>query len=315
MVNKITKDRLKNFVWYNSIKIIVLTVIFSVVLGLLFNFLEKQPTDGQDFRIMIDSEITLGSDIDEIFSDLFTNDELNGGFSYEILKGETVIVRDSDENPKDYLINQIYVPLAYDDITVFYENLNNEAGENGYAYYVDKNNAIDILVYIDNALKYLYDNGFCDENGVFNEQRVYEYFVSTRGSDARFKTSEQIEKGKADELLRLKAIYNNATSLKECFANHLDLLDYREYTFSGVEFKGYYGLKVSKLVGNSENDIKNLFLVKTEDENGNWVDTLDGIYISVGENSKENGDLYYDNLAVLYTLIKRYTNYLWKENL
>ena len=95
MVNKITKARLKNFIWYNSAKILILTVILSVVLGLLFNFVEKKPTDGQDFKILIDESITLGVEIDELFSDLFTSDEDGGGFSYEILKGETIIARNT----------------------------------------------------------------------------------------------------------------------------------------------------------------------------------------------------------------------------
>ena len=124
MVNKITKARLKNFIWYNSAKILILTVILSVVLGLLFNFVEKKPTDGQDFKILIDESITLGVEIDELFSDLFTSDEDGGGFSYEILKGETIIARNSNENPKDYVEN--FAKAGSDLITFHLEACKNE---------------------------------------------------------------------------------------------------------------------------------------------------------------------------------------------
>ena len=302
MVNKITGKRLKNVIVYDGLKIILLSVIICIIAVLVFNAITKKPSDGQDFKLIVDDELITGDDTNPFFAELFSNGVENGGYSYETLKGELMYLKGNDESPKSYMLNNVYADIAQDDVCVL--------AEDTYLGYVSRNNAIDLLQYVDGALNYLTSEGLCDLNGVFNVDKVNAYFDRTRGKDSRFKTEEQIKKGKEDELKRLKAIYNNATKLKNCFQAHPELLDQRTFTYGGVEITGKFALVLDKFDGNNDRRIENLFKRAYKDEGGEVKYTTQGIYIAIGNNSIENGDLFYENLAFLYTLINTYSTYL-----
>ncbi len=304
MVNKITGKRLKNLIVYDGIKIVVLSVIVCLVLVLVFNAFAKKPTDGQDFRLIVDEDVIVGDDMNGFFNSLFDNGVENGGFSYETLQGQVVYLRSNDESPKNYVLTGIYVELNQDDVCVLLEDI--------YVKYLSQSNAVKIDVYVQNAKQFLLDNGLCDENGVFNVDKVNAYFERTRGKDSRFKTAKQIEEGKANELKRLKAIWNNATALLRCFELHKELLDEREYTYGEFTDKGYFGLNLGALNGNAQTGkyVEDLFKRSYENESGETVYTTDGIYVALGNNLDADGDLYYENLAFLYTLIKTYSTYI-----
>ena len=102
-----------------------------------------------------------------------------------------------------------------------------------------------------------------------------------------------------------------ATALESCFASHPELLDKeREANFLGKKVNGVYALNLGKLAGKQGEDVSKLFYLPKTDEEGNVSYIADGIFVAIGNNSNENGDLYYEMLAVLYTLIENYTNYL-----
>ena len=125
MVDKLTKRKLKNFFVYDAWKVVVLSAVVCIILVLVFNFISKKPTDGQDFKLMLDDDIVMNSkiDIDGLFEGLFTSKPTEGGFSYEMLKGETMYMYGSDENPEDYLLGGVYGELYYDDVCVLGETL------------------------------------------------------------------------------------------------------------------------------------------------------------------------------------------------
>ena len=304
MVNKITGKRLKNLIVYDGIKIVALSVIVCLIAVLVFNAFAKKPSAGQDFRLIVDEDVFVGDDANEFLDYMFYSGAENGGFSYETLQGQLVYLRSNDESPKSYVLSGVHVELHEDDVCVLLEGI--------YVDYISQNNAVKIDEYLNSAKQFLLDNGLCDENGVFNVDKVNAYFESTRGKDSRFKTADQIEVGKANELKRLKAIWNNATALQNCFALHKELLDEREYTYGNFTDKGYFALNVGALNGNSQTGkyVENLFKRAYQDENNETVYTADGIYIALGKNLDANGDLFYENLAFLYTLIKTYSTYI-----
>ncbi len=297
MVNKITKSRLKTLIQYDFWKIIAISVIVCIVLVLIFNGVAKKPSEGQDFRIVIDEDVFMGEEIDGLFEDLFTKGPESGGFSYEMLKGETIILRSSEENPKNYVLNGVYAELGQDDALILTEEI--------YLNYLNANNAVSIKQYIESALNYY--STFCDSNGNLVDEKVYDNFTKTRGKDSRFRTSAEIEEGKKQELKRIKAVYSNATALKNCFELHPELLD-EERTVG--QNKGNFAVRISKFNGNGDKRIEKLFKRAVIDENEQTAYTTEGIYLVIGENSNENGDLFYENLAVLYTIINKYTTYL-----
>lgn len=301
MVNKITKPRLKTFIAYNTVKMIIVTLIACIILVLIFNGVGKHPTDGQDFKLIIDSNIKIGKDVIDLFSDLKNRDEEDGGFSYEMLKGEPFILRGSDENPTSYNLNSIYVPLSYDDVCVLPEDIFKD--------YVTAGNAKRIDLYITEAL------AFCNQflvGGEIDANKVFNYFELTRGKDSRFITKEQKEQGKNSELKRIKAIYKNANLLKDCFNAHPELLyncSYKSETF-GQTFEGAYAINISNLKGREDKNIANLFQINKEVSEKEPIVTTEGIYLAVGDTFDKTGDLFYEQLAFLVTLIKNYTNYL-----
>ncbi len=303
MVNRITKRRLKLFFKYDLWKVLVVSALVCVILLLTFNFVAKKPSDGQTFKILIDDDVMMSSDIDLLFEDLFTKKPTEGGFSYEMLKGDTTYIYGSDENPEEYLLRSVYGDLNYDDIVIF--------GEDLYLDYLGFGMAADINEYVASAKDFLISKGLCNELGEFDERKVNEYFDSTRKRDTRFKTKEKKEQGRRDELERLKGIWFMATALEDCFNEHPELLDIeRKATIFGSEVDGVYALKLSSLVGKSGKDVTNLFSRTETDEEGNVSIVADDIYVAIGNNKNENGDLYYEMLAVLYTLIENYTTYL-----
>ena len=276
-------------------------VAVCIALLLAFNFVEKKPTDGQNFKFIIDEDILMGSDVKMIFQELFEYGVDNGGFSYEMLAGETIILRDADGN-KAYNLKSLYCELFYDDVVVLTEAMYNE--------YYKNDHAVDLPSYVQEAKEFIISNGFLNSDLTFNVSKVNEYFDRTRGKDSRFRTAKEKEQGRADELKRLQAIWQNANALEACFNAHPEILDEQKtYDFYGLEKSGRFAIKIGELK-NGNRDIKNLFTVTTLDKFGYQVTTADGIYLSIGRNKTENGDLYYEQLTVLTKIISKYSNYL-----
>ena len=72
MVNKITRKRLKNVIVYDGLKIILLSVIICIIAVLVFNAITKKPSDGQDFKLIVDDELITGDDTNPFFAELFS---------------------------------------------------------------------------------------------------------------------------------------------------------------------------------------------------------------------------------------------------
>lgn len=304
MVNKITGKRLKNLISYDWLKMLALSVIVCIVVILVFNAFAKKPSDGQDFRLVIDQDVIVeGDEIKGVFDTLFDGSVEEGGFSYETLQGQVVYLRGNDESPKSYILGGVYAELNQDDVNILLEDV--------YLEYIAQNNAVKIDEYLISAKQFLLDNGLCNSLGEFDVNRVNSYFETTRGKDTRFKTAEQIRKGKEDELKRLKAIWNNATALQKCFEEHPELLDERTYLFGTYENTGKFAINLSKLNGNSESGkyIENLFK-RSYVKDDQTLYTVEGIYLTVGQTSDADGDLFYEKLAFLYTLIKTYSTFI-----
>ncbi len=304
MVDKITKRKLKSFFVYDAWKVVALSAIFCVIFVLIFNFVGKKPSDGQEFKLILDDDIVLGVGIDGFIEELFTSEPTEGGFSYEMLKGETVYIYDTEENPEDYLLGAVYCELNYDDACILGETMYD-------AYLKMYGAAVEIDKYISDAKAFLLSNGLCDENGVFDENRVNKYFDQTRKGDSRFRTKEEKEQGRKAEFERLKGIWLMATSLENCFAIFPELLDEREGTNEiGEKVVGKYALNLGELDGGDYGDITRLFSTVKTDEQGNTSYTADGIYLAIGNNKEVNGDLHYEILAVMYHIVKNYSSYL-----
>ena len=181
--------------------------------------------------------------------------------------------------------------------------------EDVYKSYISEGFATDIIVYLEDAISFFKEKGLCNQEGVFSKSAVDSYFYQTRGKDKRFKTAQQKEQGANYEYERVTSIYKYAKALLNVFELHPELLTETTFDYYGQTFTGKYAIELSSLVGNGENKPENLFsravMNETEIEY-----TAQGVYLVLGENKEQTGDLYYESVTFLYEIVNRYTPYL-----
>lgn len=300
MNNKITKRRIITFFTYDFLKVVAIAVIVCLVINIIFGVVSDKPSKGQILCILYSDDLIVGSDANKPLEKAKYNKDANKGYSYELVDIDAKQLFAGDTSSFSML--NTYAQIGEDDFLITSDNL-----ARGYleAFYAE-----DFDLYIENALKYLYDNNFYDESGNFNQQAVESYFDVTYKKDKRFKTSKQIEEGKIQEIKRIKTIYNNATLLKSVFKDNPQIFaeNYFEFTIQNITFNGRYAIDVSKLSG-GEFKVENAFkraVVNTE--NNEVTYTSEGIYLMLGDNEDVNGHLHYENLSYLVGFLEAFSN-------
>ena len=296
---KITKEKLKTFLTYESVKIIAVCLVVCFALYIVFNALSTKPSYGQEIYVLYEDGIGEGQDLENVIVSLMTKPkegEKKANFSYEVLKVNKTGM-DPSGYTTEYILTKVHAAMFEDDVVVATKNL--------YESYVYGNFAVDIPTYLSGAIAFCVDNGLCNQNGEFSRQAVEDYFYRTREKDKRFKTSEQLASGVDYEYQRVTALYAYATELIEVFNAHPELLDEKSFDFYGTQKTGKYGL----IMGALSPDAKSLFYhVDADSDSPDY--TANGIYIAFGDNADENGDLNYECIPLLYEIINRYTTYL-----
>ena len=308
MDNKITSSRLKTFIAYDLGKLLAFVLGVILVLYLVFNAIAKKPTDGQDYYLMIGDEVIVSTDGKKLLNDVKDAAYDNYGFSYDVLRVNNMQI-DPTGYSSTYLMDT-YVQLSEDDVFI----VNDDGSDDGlYKRYISQECAIEIFDYINAALTYVKSNNFVDENGVFNEEKIRLNFNATRGEDSRFKTEKAYNEGVENEIKRIKAIYNNANTLKAVLQNHPELLYKQEKIYYNGQFikEGYFALNLSVLQG-----ISNLFtrVVLVDEESGTIDYTTDGIVLMIGNNYNANGDLNYESLALVNSIINKCSTFISELN-
>ena len=308
MDNKITLQRLKTFFIYDSIKLLacVIGVVFFLVI--VFNAIAKKPTSGQDYFVMVADNVYIGNDGYNFVHKVNGNEVDNYGFSYDILRVNNMVI-DPTGYSSGYLMNT-YAELNEDDVFIVAD----VEGSTMYDNYINSYFAVGINDYIESALKYVTSNGFISETGVVNEEKIRSNFIKTRGEDTRFETEKLFNEGLNNEVNRIKAIYKNANILKQVLLNHPELYHETEQIIYNNEviFEGVFGLKLSALPGKGDNKITNMYYrAITVDANAGIVDyTAEGIVLLVGNNYSSEGDLFFENLAYINSLINTYSSFI-----
>ncbi len=302
MDNKITKTRLKTFLSYDLIKVIAVALILCVSCLIVFNWVAEKPSQAQTFYVLCDVNVMVGEDGHLLSIDTAKKGANKGGFSYDILEVSTKNIEAGAYNPS-YML-KTSVELGDDDIFIAGETLGKE--------YLESYSATDIVGVVDRAKKYCLDNGFCDQNGNVNEEAIKQNFLKTRVKDNRFRSAKSKEEGVALEVQRIKTIWENATILGEVFEEHSEIFSdkFTSFTWGGREIKGSFAIDLSKLKGGDSNyALANAFKLAVQNtETGDITYTTDGLYLFVGYNEDVNGDLDYECLAYIRTMIERYSN-------
>lgn len=307
---KVTKTRIKTFFAYDFIKVIAAVGITVLLLWIIFNALAKKPTNGQDFFMMVADDVVI-SDEARALPSYVKEGDAKYKFSYDVLNVNTLVINPSGYTSA-YMMNT-YCELGEDDVFICADT-----GEGSlYNQYTDLYWGEDIESYANYALKFLNDNGFIDESGEFTDKNAESYFLKTRKKDARFRKQSAREKGVLQEAERLKAVYDNVKNLLFAIENHPELLYEEKEVKISDEYtvKGKFAINLGALDGNpasnGKKSILDLFARNVYDEEGNVTDvTADKVLLLIGRNEQEEGDLYYESLAFINTLIYEYSTFL-----
>ena len=305
MDNKITKTRLKTFFTYDLIKVLAIMLVLCVACTIVFNAISEKPTSAQTFYVLCDPEIVIGEEGDMLPIETARKGVENGGFSYDILEVSTKSVQVAGAYNASYMLNTS-VELGDDDIFITGKTLGKE--------YMEKYAAADIVGLVKNAKKYCIDQGFYTESGEINEEKIKEYFVKTRTKYNRFKFGRNQEQGKALEIKRIKTIWENASVLEKVFNEHSEIFpsEFTSFTWGERVITGNFAIDLSALKGgDSKNDLTNAFkFALYNEETGEVTYTSNGLYLMVGSNQEFNGDLDYESLAYIRTIIEKYSNFI-----
>lgn len=302
MDNKITKSRLKTFLTYDLWKMVVIIVACCLALLIVFNMVAVKPTTGQAFYILCGDDIMIGEEGIALPLKVVEKGTDNGGFSYDILSLKTFNLQVGTE-PASYVLSNT-VGVGDDDIFIASEELGRE--------YVNSYNALDIVAFAESGKDYCINSGFYTASGEVNESEIIKYFLATRGKDNRFRSEENKNLGKEQEILRIKAIWENSNVLLNVFNNHPEIFSSKFTSFEWGEntITGKFAIELSKLNGTSKT-ISNAFKrTIINEETGEVSYTSDGVYLFVGDNGDINGDLNYEALAYIRTIIEEYTDFI-----
>ena len=301
MDNRITKSRLATFITYDFIKVIAVMLALCVMLLVVFNAVGDKPTSAQTFYVLCDNEIIVGDDGGMLTVDTAKKGANNGGFSYDIIEVSTKPIETSAYGTS-YML-KTSAELGDDDIFITQEKLGRE--------YLDSYFATDIVGFVDKAFQYCTDNDFFSKSGTINEEKIRNYFLKTRKKDNRFRFGKT-EEGVALEIQRIKTIWDNATVLKKVFTEHSEIFSdkFTSFTWGGREITGSFAIDLSKLTGGAVLSNAFKFAIKNQETGEITSYTSDGIYLFVGNNQDVNGDLDYESLAYIRTIIEKYSNFI-----
>lgn len=302
MDSKITKTRLKTFFFYDFIKVVAVAVVLCFSGLVVFNWVGEKPTQAQIFYVMCDPDVIIGSEGGLIPVETAQKGCENGGFSYDILDVST-----SNLNVGAYSASYMLrtsIELGDDDIFITAEELGRE--------YLEKYAAADIVGLVKKAQQYCTDNNFYSKSGTINEDAIRNYFLNVHKKDNRFRSSKQKEEGVALEIQRIKAIWENANLLERVFNEHSEIFSdkFTSFTWGERVITGSFAIDLSKLTG-GKCVLSNAFTraIKSEGTEDNSY-TTEGLYLFVGNNQDVNGDLDYESLAYIRTIIEKYSNFI-----
>ena len=114
------------------------------------------------------------------------------------------------------------------------------------------------------------------------------------------------------EIHRIQTIWENATLLEKVFNEHSEIFSdkFTSFAWGGREITGSFAIDLSMLKG-GESLIENAFkLTVVNEETGDITYTTSGLYLFVGYNEDVNGDLDYESLAYIRTIIEKYSNFI-----
>ena len=308
MNNKITRQRLKTFFVYDTVKMLAVLAVVLLSVIIVFNYFSKRPTLSQTFSVLVDNVEVISGDEQQSFYEKVSygkEDKSRYGLSYNVLAGNVNTISPSSGSPMETLV-QTYVGTGDDDVVI--------AGKTVATYYLGRGAAMtfDTLLSMLNSFLYT-DNGFysskLDSVDDINEEAVRAYFLKTYAKDSRFLTESKREEGIKNEIERIKGFKTNGDIFEKLievcpsiFASDPELTS---FTLGGYTFSGNYALNLGAL----GQGFLNVYKVK-QTVNEEEIDTTNGVYLLLGNRTEDGGDSAFEALAFIATLATEYSSVL-----
>ena len=325
MDNKLTKKRLSDFLAYEWILTIIAVVAAIVVLELVYTVSATRLSVGQQFKYYLDENFYTYDNY-SLYDLLEVRTGENGKtFSYDVLSVETENLSSS------YNVLSVRLSVQEGDAIFTSSEVKEEDGKIADVRaksIIDEYAVYDMRSLLDKSKEYL--NKFVAGGGdVYNEEDYDEdairaYFDTRMKGDKRFKTAEEKEKGRADEVARIKKLAADTEDFETLltFGEEKGLLykytKYEQVSSANPDNENYkkayeaqktdgkenlvYGFNMAAFTGGTKNVSDYLKL------SGN-TDAKDVVLI-LFDFSADQYDLQFESISFTVTLAKEFSNIL-----
>lgn len=329
MDNKITKKRLSNFLSYEWILMLVVTIAVIIVWEMVYSLASVKISTGQKFKFYYDEGVSPGTgNIYKVLEDDKT-------FSYDI------VTISSESINSDFNVLETRLGIQEGD-AIFSNSTVKDGNFVRTKNIIDKHNVYDFHTLLRDACDYVGENFLTDQtiypthNGVtlaelnqkadiagdfgnLEQSKIESFFLDRMKHDNRYRTEQEKKEGKELEVNRIKKLCKDIADFKIILNNHQDdglLYKYTKYEQvcqeenvdeifkEGLKFeknKGReniaYGINLGKLLG--EKNIHEYFHLVGKT-------TADNIVVSVFNFKTHQKHLQYEALSFINTLVRTF---------
>lgn len=326
---KITKGRLVNLISYDVLKIVVSILAGIMVWVLLFTTCATRATVGEQFGLILYQGVYSGKNDGKDFLTELKKRE-SGGLSYDVLEYSTMTVMAVGNYSATYMLSLKSATKEGDVIVFAGGNKTEVKGDDGKIEMkisddaqaiVNNERLYTITDFLSSAHNYLNNNGLV-KDGAVDEAGVRNYFLTVRMKSASnyrktFRTETQKEEGVKKEIGRITDLYANLQVVEKAINNAKaqgeDFLWYAERTGGQSDRPSEpYGIDLKKLnAKKSESEKKSItdLWYVSEEVDGVYTPTSEGLVLSVFDYHTDQADLQYEALAVIREVIEKYSDY------
>ena len=336
---RITKDRFKNMLAYDWLKIILSIVAVCLIWSLLFTMTATRITTGQDFYLVVyDGVINNSANSSQDILDKIKKSDL----SYDVLNDTVMSVTSAGSYSASYMLN-LRLTTYEGDVMLIPSGRNGETAADSSESVSESasesdsdDDATDIESLINNGYMYSFTEllsdakDYCTRNGFvtvnddgtynFNESAMENYFRNVRikrnsSYKKMYRNEAKIAEDVPNEISRIKAVWENTlfveNAVKEAKEADNDFLYYfTPYSVDNDNNKTYkqndsYGIDLGKLNKGADSDIMKVWYVS----DGGDSYTAEGLLLTVFDFTSKQPDLQYETISFLRYIIENYSVY------
>ena len=312
MDNRITKKRLSDFLSYDWIIMIVAAVAVIILWELIYSIVATRLSVGQQFKYYIDEDF-YSYNMSSIYDVLGVNSGENGKtFSYDVLSV------DAESLNKEYNVLSVRLSVQEGDAIFTSSVINEEDQTSRVKTVIDGNSVYDFNSLLNSAKDYL--SQFKDGDAI-SEAKIRAYFDERMQGDKRFKTDDQKEEGRINEIGRIVKLASDVKDFEKLLKSGNQNLFYKyvkyEQASNGDENDGtygavyqkekakgelVYGLNMGALSGGKQYVSDYLKLKES--------DSAENVVLLLFDFSSYQYDLQFESISFTITLVKEFSNIL-----